>query len=129
MLQTFKDQYTDVVAREGNAGLVFWLGVVGDAVTSILGEHLAHLKAGKRSRNTYGFGLALGIVMSLAVIMTNVVFPSQESDSEYGLLYALVYLGLFALFSVGGYLASKSTQSLRSGAVGGAVTALLSIGL
>lgn len=129
MLQTFKDQYTDMVVRERNAGLIFWLGVLSDAVTSIPGEHLAHLKGGERSMNTYRFGLALGIVMSLAVIMTNVVFPSQESDSEYGLLYALVYLGLFALFSVGGYLASKSTHSLRSGAIGGAVTALLSIGL
>jgi hypothetical protein len=129
MLQTFKDQYDDMVVQEGNAGLMFWLGVLGDAVTSIPGEHLAHLKGGERVMNKYSFGLALGIVMSVAVVVTNVLFPSQESDSEYGLLYALVYFGLFALFSVGGYLASKSTHSLRSGAVGGAVTALLSIGL
>jgi MFS family permease len=118
-----------VVAHEGKAGLIFWLGVVGDVVTSIPYEHLAHLKGGEQTMNKYVFGLALGIVMSVAVILTNVVFPNEESDSEYGLLYAVVYLGLLALFGVGGYLASKSTHSLRSGAVGGAVTALLSIGL
>ncbi len=129
MRQTFKDQYTDTVAQAGHAGLIFWLGVVGDVVTSILDEHLAHLKGGERIMNKYAFGLALGSVMSVAVIVTNVVFPSHESDDEYGLLYAIGYLGLFALFSVGGYLASKRTNSLRSGAVGGVVTALLSIGL
>jgi hypothetical protein len=129
MLQTFKDHYTDVVAHAGKAGLSFWLGVVGDAVTSISCEYLAQLKGGERTMNKYVFGLTLGIVMSVAVIITNVVFPNQESDSEYGLLYAIVYLGLFALFGVGGYLASKRTQSLQSGAAGGAVTALLSIGL
>src|SRR5262245_30279244 len=78
MLQTFKDHYTDVVAHAGKAGLSFWLGVVSDAVTSISCEYLAQLKGGERTMNKYGFGLALGIVMSVAVIMTNVVFPNQE---------------------------------------------------
>src|SRR5690242_3871011 len=111
MLQTFKDHYTDVVEHEGKAGLIFWLDLVGDAVSSISREYLAHLRGGEGIMNKYVFGLALGMVMSAAVILTNVVFPNQESDSEYGLLYAIVYLSLFALFGVGGYLASKRTQS------------------
>jgi hypothetical protein len=68
MLQTFKDQYTDLVAQEGNAGLIFWLGVVGVAVTSIPGEHLAHLKGEKRIMNKYSFGLALGALFVLPVM-------------------------------------------------------------
>src|SRR5262249_9609204 len=106
-----------------------WLAVVGDAVTTIPREHLAALKGGERTMNKYVFGLGLGILLSVGVVLTNVVFPDQESDSEYGLLYAIGYLGLFVLFGVGRYLASKRTTSLQSGAIGGAVTALLSIGL
>ena len=79
--------------------------------------------------NKYALGLGLGIIMSVTVVLTNVVFPTQDSDSEYQMLYVITFLGLFFLFGVGGYLASKSTGSLQSGAVGGAITAFLSIGL
>jgi hypothetical protein len=129
MLQTFKDQYTDAVTHQGRTEPAFWFAVVGDEITGITREHLAALKGGGPTMNKYTFGLALGMLMSVAVVLTNVVFPSHESDSEYGFLYAVFYLGLFVLFGVGGYLASRSNTSLRSGAAGGAITALLSIGL
>ena len=78
---------------------------------------------------TYLPGLATGVILSVAAVLANVVFPSHESDDQYGMLFLVVYLGLFVLFGIGGYLASKDSASLRRGAIGGAVTALLSVGL
>jgi len=74
-------------------------------------------------------GLVTGIILSIAAVLANVVFPSHESDDEYGMLYIVVYLGLFLLFGIGGYFASKNSAGLKRSAIGGAVTALLSVGL
>jgi hypothetical protein len=129
MLQTFKDHYNDILEHEDRVGVDFWLEVVSDEVKGIVREHIETLNGKEYSMNKYALGLGLGILMSVAVVVTNVVFPTQDSDSEYQMLYLITYLGLFFLFGVGGYLASKGTRSLQSGAVGGAVTAFLSIGL
>ena len=78
---------------------------------------------------TSTFGLVLGILLSVAVVLTNVVFPSGESDAEYGLLYPLAFSGLFFCFGVAGYRAGNAPKPMRSGAISGAVTAFLTIGL
>jgi len=129
MLQTFRDHYRDYLESQGTIGLHFWRDVISDEITSILREHLAAMQGGERAMNKYMLGLVLGIMLSVAVVLTNVVFPGRESDAEYGVPYPIFFLGLFFLFGVGGYFASKAPKRMQSGAVGGAVTAFLSIGL
>jgi hypothetical protein len=69
-------------------------------------------------------------VLSALVVLTNVVFPTpNESDDEYTAWYLVVYLGLFLLFAIGGALNAERARPRRSGAVGGAATALLIVGM
>ena len=77
--------------------------------------------------NEYRFGIIIGILISFGVVLTNVVFPSNKSDDGWTVL--VVYLGLFALFMVGGYIGSRGSKSILKGAKGGAITALISIGM
>jgi hypothetical protein len=129
MLQTFRDQYEDCLQTQGHIGVAFWLDVIADTITSILHEQFATLQGGGRTMRAYLPGLVTGIMLSVAAVLANVVFPSHQSDDQYGMLFLVVYLGLFVLFGIGGYLASKDTRSLKRGALGGAVTALLSVGV
>ncbi|HEV2238308.1 MAG TPA: hypothetical protein VGR57_16720, partial [Ktedonobacterales bacterium] len=72
----------------------------------------------------------IGALLSTGVVLTNVVFPSpNESDNEYTSWYVVAYLALFALFGVGGIIASRRANPARTGAVGGAVTALIVVGM
>src|SRR5262245_3921774 len=129
MLQTYRDQYNDYLQTQGHIGVPFWLDVIADTITSILHEQFATVEGGGRTMRAYLPGLVTGIMLSVAAVLANVVFPSHESDDQYGMLFLVVYLGLFVLFGIGGYLASKDTRSLKRGALGGAVTALLSVGV
>ena len=72
----------------------------------------------------------IGALFSVGVVLTNVVFPTpNESDDEYGAWYLVLYLALFALFGIGGLIASRRTQPARTGAIGGAVSALIIVGM
>lgn len=76
------------------------------------------------------YAAAWGALLSGLVVLTNVVFPSpNESDDEYTAWYIVLYLGLFLLFAVGGAINSARARPLRSGAVGGAATALIIVGM
>lgn len=77
--------------------------------------------------NEYSFGTILGIGMSFVVIVTNIIFPSNKTDD--GMIIMFCYLFLFVLFAIGGYISSRKTKTLKKGAVGGAVTALISISM
>jgi hypothetical protein len=68
------------------------------------------------------FGLVLGLILMLGIVWSNVVVPSHESDDEYTAWYAAFYLGLFVYFGVAGAVFGR-------GALTGAVTALLSVGI
>jgi hypothetical protein len=79
-------------------------------------------------RSVLFYAVAWGALLSVIVVLTNVVFPSpNESDDEYTGWYIVLYLGLFLLFAIGGAINSDRARPLRSGAIGGAVTALLII--
>ncbi len=72
----------------------------------------------------------IGALLSIGVVLTNVVFPTpNESDSEYTAWYIVLYLALFALFGIGGLIASRRAQPARTGAIGGAVSALIILGM
>jgi hypothetical protein len=72
----------------------------------------------------------IGALFSIGVVLTNVVFPNlNESDDEYTAWYLVLYLALFALFAVGGIIASRRAQPARTGAIGGAVSALIIVGM
>ena len=77
--------------------------------------------------NEYSYGVLLGLGMSAAIILTNVVFPSNKSDD--GLINMFAFLLLFLLFAVGGYIAGKNTNSIKKGAIGGGITAIISVGM
>ena len=76
------------------------------------------------------YALGWGALFSVLVVLTNVVFPSpNESDDEYTGWYIVLYLGLFLLFAIGGALNSERAHPLRSGAIGGAVSALIMVAM
>jgi hypothetical protein len=81
-------------------------------------------------RSVVFYAVALGLLASLAVVLTNVVFPSpHESDDEYTGLYLVLYAAFFLSFAIGGVIAARRTDPLRSGALGGGVTALILLGM
>jgi hypothetical protein len=81
-------------------------------------------------RSVLIYALAWGALFSVLVVLTNVVFPSpNESDDEYTGWYLALYLGLFLLFAIGGAINSERAHLLRSGAIGGAVAALLMVAM
>jgi hypothetical protein len=80
-------------------------------------------------RSVFFYAIALAAIMSALVVLTNVIFPDpSESDDEYTWLYLLLYSALFLLFALGGFIAAERKDPLRTGALGGAVTALIVIG-
>jgi hypothetical protein len=71
---------------------------------------------------TSAFGLVLGAILMVLIVWSNVIVPSHESDDEYTVWYLAFYLGLFVYFGVAGAVFGR-------GALTGAVTALLSVGI
>ena len=129
MPQTFRDHYRATRAADGRVGLGFWWAVLRDEISSIVREHVAALQEGRHGMHRYALGLAIGGALSAIAVVTNVIFPSQQSDDAYSPLIPLVYLGIFVLFGLGGYRAARQEAWLRSGATAGALTAFVSIGM
>jgi len=134
MLQSFKDHYSDTQATQGGVGITFWLEVLTDEAISVLREQVSSLLGGITMQALWKqqgviFGLLLGILAIGPIIWTNVLFPSFESDSEYGSTYAIVYGLIFLFFAVVGFLASRKSTRILSGTWAGAMTALLGIGI
>lgn len=73
--------------------------------------------------NKYTVGFITGIVLSLIVVLTNVVFPNNAPDNGYAV--SLVYLFLFFIFMVAGYAETKQTKKLKSGIMTGAVSSVI----
>jgi hypothetical protein len=74
---------------------------------------------------TGAFGLALSAVLVIGVVWSNVIVPSHESDDEYTGWYVAFYLGLLGYFFLAGLLAEGRPDRVVSGAVTGAVTAVV----
>lgn len=138
MLQAFHDHYRETREVYGRIGIMFWLEVLADEMKSILREHISSIRGGismqwmmKQEGVLQGvlFGLLLGVLAIGDIVWTNVLFPNFESDSEYGIMYAIGYLILFLFFVFVGFLGSRKTHRLLSGAWAGALTALLGLGI
>ena len=76
---------------------------------------------------TAGFGLALGAVLVVVIVWTNVIVPSTESDDEYAAWYVALLAGLMACFLAAGLASSGRPSWPVSGAVAGAVTGALTM--
>lgn len=134
MLQAFKDHYYETRAAQGRIGIGFWLEVLADETKSVLREQLSSIQGGITMQRIWKqqgviFGLLLGVLAIGAIIWTNVLFPTFESDSEYETTYAIAYIAIFLFFALVGFLASRKTNRLLSGTWAGAITALLGIGI
>src|SRR5215471_3709793 len=81
-------------------------------------------------RSALIYAATWGLIFSVLVVLTNVVLPTpNESDDEYTGWYIVLYLGLFLLFAIGGALNSDRAHPLRSGAIGGAGSALIMVAM
>jgi hypothetical protein len=128
MRQAFMDSYCDGSASQDRIG--FWLEVLADAIKSASRERWSAFEGGHVmdafDRHVGVFaGLLLGASAIVLIVWTNVLFPNNESDSEYGTLYLLGYVSLLLVFAVIGFLASRSTNRILSGTRAGAIAALL----
>jgi hypothetical protein len=76
---------------------------------------------------TGAFGLALGAVLVVVIVWTNVIVPATESDDEYTGWYVAFLAGLLAYFFVAGLASSGRPSWPVSGAGAGAVTGALTM--
>lgn len=133
MLQTFRDAVREALATSGSLGIGFWLEVLADVVRSVWREQRSIGEGGLRVKrvnwigNHFGVvaGLLLGGLAIVGIVLSNVVFPSTESDSEYTALYLLGYAAILVVFAVIGFVASGTPSRIGAGARAGAVAALL----
>jgi hypothetical protein len=130
MVQTFRDQVRDALANSGSLGIGFWLELLADVVQSAWSERRSTWEGGLRVTWIWKhFGVVAGLLMGglaiVGIVLSNVVFPSTESDSEYTALYLLGYVAIFLVLVVIGFVASGNPSRIGVGARAGAVAALL----
>jgi hypothetical protein len=132
MLQTFRDEVREVLATSGSLGIAFWLAVSADVVRSVWRERrTASERELQVSLNWIGkhFGVVAGLLLGglaiVVIVLSNVVFPSTESDSEYTAVYLMGYAAIFLVFATIGFVASGTPSRIGAGARAGAVAALL----
>jgi hypothetical protein len=129
MAQAFRDQVRDILAAGNRVGIGFWLHVLVDVARSAWREQLsARAEELKMSWIWHHFGVFAGLVLGgtaiVAIVGTNVLFPSNESDSEYTAVYLLGYASLLLVFAAIGFLGSHNRRIL-SGTRAGTTAALL----
>jgi hypothetical protein len=104
--------------------------VLADVGGSLLPEHLAQFRRGGDRMGGARYGLTLGLVLGVAVVLTNVVYPRFD---YFGLdensAMALAAAALLTSFAVAGFLASRATGRLAVGLRAGALAALIGVGL
>jgi hypothetical protein len=130
MRQTFRDELREARVTSESLGIGFWLAVAADVVRSVWRERRSPLEGGARMngmRNHFGVvaGLLLGGLAIVGIVLSNVVFPSTESDSEYTTVYLLGYAALLVVFTGIGFVASGASSRIGAGARAGVVAALL----
>ena len=83
-----------------------------------------------RQLNRFSIGLLVGLALALMAVLTNVVFPSPNvSDDQVWWPIAAAYVILFICWGVSGYVDSRHGRRLKSGALAGATTAVISTAL
>jgi hypothetical protein len=130
MLQTFRDEVREALATSGSLGIGFWLEALADVVHSVWRERRSPLEGGLRVnwiKHHFGVvaGLLLGALAIVGIVLSNVVFPSTESDSEYTVVYLLGYAAILVVFAGIGFVASGAPSQIGAGARAGVVAALL----
>jgi hypothetical protein len=130
MLQAFRDLLRDTSASGGHMGIGFWLEVLVDLAKSVWSEHWSALMEGLPMNwiwKHFGIfaGLVLGVTAIAVIVWTNVLFPNNESDSEYTTVYLLSYASLLLVFVAIGFLGSCSTNRILAGTWAGVIAALL----
>jgi hypothetical protein len=130
MLQTFRDQVREALATSGSLGIGFWLQVLADVVLSVWRERRSTGEGGlpvNWMRKHFGVlaGLLLGGLAIVVIVLSNVVFPSTESDSEYTAVYLAGYAAILMVFAAIGFVGSGTPSWIGAGARAGAVAALL----
>ena len=115
---------------EGAPGRLLWalggLSVVCSTRRSTVSRFWRSLPAALRFSL---FGATLAVAMAVAVVWSNVIVPTHESDDEYTGWYLAFYLGLFAYFGVSGFLARRGGASIGGSALTGLITAVISVGV
>jgi hypothetical protein len=111
-------------------GISFWREVLVDLAKSACMEHWSAFVEGTQLTwiwKHFGFfsGLVLGVTAIVGIVLTNVVFPNNESDSEYTGVYLLSYASLLLAFVAIGYFGSRSTNRILSGTWAGVIAAVL----
>jgi len=113
MRQTFRDAVREALATSGSLGIAFWLEVLADVVCSVWRERRSTGEGGLRvSLNWIGkyFGVVAGLLLGglaiVGIVVSNVVFPSMESDGEYTAVYLVGYAAILVVFAVIGFVAA-----------------------
>ncbi len=104
--------------------------ILADVWMSVLPERLAALREGAVRMSGPRYGLALGLVLGVAVVLTNVVDPGfGYFGLDENVAMALATGALLANFAAAGFLASRATGRLVAGLRAGALAALIGVGL
>ena len=111
-------------------GIAFWLAVLADVVCSVWSERRSTGEGGLQVHwiwNHFGVfaGLLLGGLSVVVIVLSNVVFPSTESDSEYTAVYLVGYAAILVVLAVIGFVASGTPSRIGTGARAGAIAALI----
>ncbi len=123
MMQTFADRYNDEKLSY-TIGMIFWIKTILDELKNIIHEYfILFLTRRKNTMNKFWFGIVLGVISSIAVVFTNVIFTNNAPDN--GSIITIAYFGYFILIAIGGIIASRKTKSLKDAAIGGAVTSFI----
>jgi hypothetical protein len=130
MLQTFHDEVREALTTSGSLGITFWLSVLDDIIRSAWQERRSPFVGGQWMngiKKHFGVvaGLLLGGMAIVGIILSNVVFPNNESDSEYTAVYLVSYAAILMVFAVIGFVASGTPSRIGAGARAGAIAALL----
>ncbi len=72
---------------------------------------------------TYSYGLALGIVLGILIVLTNVVFPNNEPDFAPGMLITALLIGSYIIWA--SYHASKNAKNKSLALKVGAFTSFI----
>jgi hypothetical protein len=111
MLQAFRDHYREAVEGEGESPLRFWLGVLGDAGTSLFRECVTAVRERTATMNRLRTTTVIVFCAYLGVVVAGLAFGKmleyadfthlQQHNSQVGASYWTLYAGAFtALLAV-----------------------------
>jgi len=119
--------FRELVREQGTST---WRRVIVDLALSVFREHVECVHTGGHRMRRYTYGLILGVVLCAAILITNVLNPSF---AYFGFDESVAWGGSVAVlltFFVGsGSLVFRDTGRLVSGMQGGAITALVGMGI